>query len=180
MDDSLTLQPAHPLRDRLLRTTLVILRLVQYTSAALAVLVVIVTTIFWLLPDVADRYLNKTPAPDTLISFTGFALLALISIVMAFLMFGHLIKIVNTVGEGNAFTTENSERLRKIAYLSLGILGSEFVLAWVEFYQGSVMVNGRRWFDWDPSSIITILILFVLARVFEEGVRLNDEAQFTV
>lgn len=180
MDDSLTLQTARPLQDRLLRTTLVILRVVQYISAALAVIVTAAAAMFWLLPGKADRYLSKTPITDTPLSFTILILVMFGIAIMAFLMFGHLVKVVKTVGEGNAFTRENAERLRKIAYLSLGILASEFVLACIEyFYHGSTR-DGLRWFDWDPSSIITILVLFVLARVFEEGVRLNDEAQFTV
>jgi hypothetical protein len=167
-------------KDRLLRTTLIVLRIVQYFSAAASIFVIGITAIFWLFSSVANRYLDKTPEPDTLMSFTVFALAIAVASAMTFLMLGHLVKVVKTVGEGKAFTSENAARLRKIAYLSLGILASEFILAWVGYFYHESTRDGLRWFDWDPSSIITILVLFVLARVFEEGVRLNDEAQFTV
>jgi ABC-type multidrug transport system fused ATPase/permease subunit len=180
MDGSVALRPPNALKDRLMRTTLVVLRIVQYFSAAAAVFTAGITMAFWLFPNFASGYFKKTPFPDTLISFTFLTLTIFVSAVLTFVMFAHLVKIVKTVGEGNAFTTENAVRLRKVAYLSLGILASEFVVAWIGYFYHESTRDGLRWFDWDPSSIITILVLFVLARVFEEGVRLNDEAQFTV
>lgn len=180
MNDLLTRQPPNALQDRLLRITLVILSIVQYLSAAAAVGAAAIAAAFWLFPNVANGFLKKSPEPDTILSNTALLLTIVIAAALTFVMFGHLVKVVKTVGDGNAFTTENAIRLRKIAYLSLGILASEFMLAWIGyFYHGSTR-DGLRWFDWDPSSIITILVLFVMARVFEEGVRLNDEAQFTV
>jgi ABC-type multidrug transport system fused ATPase/permease subunit len=180
MNETLTLHPPNALKDRLLSTTLVILRIVQYLSAAAAAAVASIAAAFWLLPNVADDYLKKTPGPDTLMTNTALLLTIAIAATLTFMMFAHLVKVVKTVDEGNAFTTENAVRLRKIAYLSLGILASEFVLAWIGYFYHESTRDGLRWFDWDPSSIITILVLFVLARIFEEGVRLNDEAQLTV
>ncbi len=180
MNEAIALHPPNALKDRLLRTTLVILRIVQYFSAAAALFAAGITATFWLFSDLADEYFKETPFPDTLISFTSLTLTIVIAATLTFMMFAHLVKVVKTVGEGNAFTTENAVRLRKIAYLSLGILASEFVVAWIGYFYHESTRDGLRWFDWDPSSIITILVLFVMARVFEEGVRLNDEAQFTV
>ena len=180
MEKTLPLRQPKALQDRLLRTTLVILRVVQYLSAAAGAIAAGIVPAFWLLPDLADRLLKKSPEPDTLTSNTVLLLTIAIAAALTFVMLAHLIKVVKTVGDGNAFTTENAIRLRKIAYLSLGILASEFVLAWIGYFYHESTRDGLRWFDWDPSSIITILVLFVMARVFEEGVRLNDEAQFTV
>lgn len=180
MEDSLRSQLPNALQDRLLRTTLVILRIMQYLSAAAAAIAAFIAAAFWLLPSMANNILKKSPEPDTVMSNTALFLTITIAATLTFLMFAHLVKVVKTVGEGNAFTTENAIRLRKIAYLSLGILASEFVVAWIGYFYHESTRDGIRWFDWDPSSIITILVLFVMARVFEEGVRLNDEAQLTV
>ena len=180
MSDTLPLQPPNALKDRLLRTTLVVLRIVQYLSGAAAAIAAGIAAAFWLLPDLANSFLKKSPEPDTILSNTALFLTIVIAAVLTFVMFAHLVKVVKTVGEGNAFTTENAVRLRKIAYLSLGILASEFVVAWIGYFYHESTRDGFHYFDWDPSSIITILDLFVMARVFEEGVRLNDEAQFTV
>ena len=180
MRETLTLRPPNAMKDRLLRTTLVVLRIVQYLSGAAAAIAAAIATAFWVLPNVANLLLKKTPEPDTILSNTALLLTIAIAAVLTFVMFAHLVKVVKTVGEGNAFTTENAIRLRKVAYLSLGILASEFIVAWIGYFYHESTRDGLRWFDWDPSSIITILVLFVMARVFEEGVRLNDEAQFTV
>jgi ABC-type multidrug transport system fused ATPase/permease subunit len=179
MKEAVKPQPPNGLQDRLLRTTLVVLRIVQHLSAAAATFATIMAATVWLFPPVTDKFL-KSSAPGTLLSFTAAVVLGVIALFMTFLMFGHLIKVVKTVGEGKAFTTENAERLRKIAYLSLGALAAEFAFAAVNYFYNDSTRDGVRWFDWDPSSIITILVLFVLARIFEEGVRLNDEAQLTV
>jgi ABC-type multidrug transport system fused ATPase/permease subunit len=180
MKNGLRSQPPNALQDRLLRTTLVILRVVQYFSAAAAAVATVIVAVFWLFPDVTNRFLKKSPEPDTLMSNTALLLTFVIAAALTFMMFAQLVKVVKSVGEGNAFTTENAIRLRKIAYLSLGILASEFVVAWIGYFYHESTRDGIRWFDWDPSSIITILVLFVMSRVFEEGVRLNDEAQLTV
>ena len=179
MSDTLPLQPPNALNDRLLRTTLVVLRIVKYLTAAAGTFAAIMAATIWLFPPVTDKLLRSS-ASGTLLSFTAAIAMGVIALIMTFLMFGHLIKVVETVGEGKAFTTENAERLRKIAYLSLGTLAAEFAFAAVNYFYNDSTRDGLRWFDWDPSSIITILVLFVMARVFEEGVRLNDEAQFTV
>jgi ABC-type multidrug transport system fused ATPase/permease subunit len=180
MGNILRSRPPNALQDRLLRTTLVILRIMQYLSAAAAAIAAFIAAAFWLLPNMANNILKKSPEPDTVMSNTALFLTITIAATLTFLMFAQLVKVVQTVGEGNAFTTENAVRLRKIAYLSLGILASEFVVAWIGYFYHESTRDGIRWFDWDPSSIITILVLFVMARVFEEGVRLNDEAQLTV
>jgi ABC-type multidrug transport system fused ATPase/permease subunit len=179
MEETSRLRLPNRQQDRLLRTTLLVLRIAQYLSAVAAIITTIMTATTWLFPPVMDKFL-KSSAPGTLLSFTAATTIAVIAMIMTFFMFSHLIKVVKTVGEGNAFTTENAERLRKIAYLSLSTLAAEFVFAAVNYFYNESTRDGVRWFDWDPSSIITILVLFVLARVFEEGVTLNDEAQFTV
>jgi Protein of unknown function (DUF2975) len=180
MDARIAMERPSPGQDRLLRTTLAILRLAQFLTAAAIGLLVIFTAALWLFPALATHFFEKASVSYTLVSFSAEALAALFAGVMTFIVFDHLVKVVRTVDEGNAFTTENAVRLRKIAYLSLGILVAEFVLAAIGYFYHESTRDGIHWFDWDPSSIITILVLFVMARVFEEGVRLNDEAQLTV
>jgi hypothetical protein len=179
MNNALASQPKNSLKDGLLRTTIAILSIIRFLSAAAGGIFAVMIASMWLFPSVAEKVLN-TPGSGTLLSNTALFLTSAVTATMSFVMFGHLVKVVKTVAEGNAFTSENAERLRKIAYLSLGILASEFVMAWISYFYHESTRDGVPWFDWDPSSIITILVLFVLARVFEEGVRLNDEAQFTV
>lgn len=174
------LKSAAAMSDRLLHTTLVILRIGQFASAAAAIILCFSTAPFWLFPALRDAYMEKVSDPYALLLLTSAALSSAIMFGIVFMILSHLIRVVKTVSEGNAFTSKNAKRLRIIAYLIFSTLVIEFMLSLIYYFCVDSTRYGSRSFDWDPSSIITILILFVLARVFEEGVRLNDEAQFTV
>lgn len=179
MSDRLTQQSENALNDRLLSSTVVFLRTVQYLLAAFGGIIACLIAILWLLPSAKDEYM-KISGSDTLVSDSTIMILTTTVAIVIFFILSHLIKIVKTVGQSKPFTMENAERLRKIAYLSLGILAADFVTAAIDYCYNKVTLSDLIINYGDPSDIITILILFVLARVFEEGVRLNDEAQFTV
>lgn len=83
------------------------------------------------------------------------------------------LEMVATVGSGDPFVPANAERLKTIAWCLLitQLLGLSFgVMAGLMNAAGSSI-------DWDFSLTgwISVLLVFVLARVFEEGARMREE-----
>ncbi len=180
MKSSTPLHPPRASRDPLLRITLVILRVAQIICALAFALVVVFFLVSFVKPAFFEHVLltgsfGSTPLGVVITGVAGAA-----GVLLSLLLVGHLIKIAQSVGDGTPFITENADRLHKIAYLSVGLLVADIAITGVAYFSTG---RTRAYIDWtvfDPANIITILALFILARVFQEGVRLNDEAQFTV
>jgi Protein of unknown function (DUF2975) len=103
-----------------------------------------------------------------------------IALGMSLDLINQLIKILDSVKQGNPFIMENSLSLSRIGYILIGMKILNFIEK--EFLKFSSIKSDAElsYLDWLPSSIITIIVVFILARVFKEGVRLNDEARLTV
>jgi hypothetical protein len=110
------------------------------------------------------------------------SLLALI-LVMGFLAFRWLMRlrrIIDSVGEGDAFSIANAERLYSMGWLVVGIeilavpagVAAHFVTA--HFHRQHVEIG------FSLGGILMALVLFILARVFREGAAMREELEGTV
>jgi hypothetical protein len=90
------------------------------------------------------------------------------------IMLSRLLEMVGTVRAGAPFVPENAARLRVIAWCLL--LVQLFELSCGLFIR-MLSRAGADAGDWDPSlsGWIAVLLLFVLARVFEEGARIRAD-----
>ena len=132
---------------------------------------------------VAGEFARMGMSPSTL-PWVG-ALGALVAAVMAltFLFLRHLRRIIDSVAEGRPFDPANADRLRRMAWLSIG---AQLLLV--------PMTRLIFWFDAMPDkpnvhhnsdgvsigSIVLTLVLFVLARVFRTGAQIQDDLEGTV
>ncbi len=115
--------------------------------------------------------------------FMGMRLVALIGLcavaVVHFILI-RLLAIVDTVGVGDPFVMENAVRLSKIAWavlvLELMHLAVGITAASVSTPAAPFDINWR----FSPTRWVAVLLLFVLARVFEQGARMRDELEGTV
>lgn len=88
--------------------------------------------------------------------------------------------IVETVREGDPFLAVNATRLQLIAWAILGLellhLGVGIVRGWVS------SPAARLDLDWEFSLApwLAVLLLFVLARVFDQGAQMREELEGTV
>ncbi len=81
-----------------------------------------------------------------------------------------LLAIVASAGDGEPFLVENARRLRTIAWALLGLeVLHVLVTAW-----GHINV------DFSITGWIAVLLLFVLAQVFEQGARMRTDLEGTV
>lgn len=95
-------------------------------------------------------------------------------------VYTRLLSIVETVDAGDPFVGENAARLETIAW---AIVGLELMHVCVVILANGVRVGTQTVDVGDKFSVtrwLTILLLFVLARVFDQGTRMRDELSGTV
>jgi hypothetical protein len=84
------------------------------------------------------------------------------------------------VNAGDPFVAENAERLLTIAW---AIVGLELMHIGVVVLANGVWVGSQKVDIGGKFSVapwLTILLLFVLARVFDQGARMRDELEATI
>ena len=94
-------------------------------------------------------------------------------------MLSRLLAMIETVRAGDPFMPENAARLKTIAWCLLTV--QLFDLA-CGIFVGILSRAGAKDLDWNPSvsGWVAVLLLFVLARVFEEGARIRADLEAMV
>ena len=104
----------------------------------------------------------------------------LLAVPIAHLILGWLLRIVDTVDDGDPFVLPNARRLRAIAY---ALLALEVLHLAVGAIALGVSTEAQPLdLDWSfsPTRWIAVLLLFVLARVFDQGARMREDLAATV
>ncbi|KUO50898.1 MAG: hypothetical protein APF82_08590 [Sphingomonadales bacterium BRH_c42] len=99
-----------------------------------------------------------------------------------------LLRIIASVGEGEPFTRENSERLSRMGWIALGgqlasIPVGALVLWIASELKDLAAAHSLRIdadFGIDGEGILLVLILFILARVFRHGAAMREDLEGTV
>lgn len=94
-------------------------------------------------------------------------------------MVSRLLAMIETVRAGDPFAPENAARMRTIAWCLLVVQLFELACG---LFIGVLTRAGADIGDWDPSlsGWVAVLLLFVLARVFEEGARIRADLEAVV
>jgi Protein of unknown function (DUF2975) len=99
---------------------------------------------------------------------------------ITYVVFSRLLKIVESVRLGVAFTTDNAGRLRTIAWAMLGLellhICVVAIASAVSTKELPLRMNGNL----HVTGWLAILMLFVLAQVFLEGTRMREDLEGTV
>ena len=129
------------------------------------------------------RALGVEDGPGRATMVTGMRLIALLAIgavPLVQVVLRRLLDLVETVRLGDPFVAENAARLRRIAWAVLAMEVLHFAIVSVARYAS----EGGQPLDigWDFSlpRWITVLMLFVLAQVFEQGTRMREELEGTI
>ena len=110
------------------------------------------------------------------------ALLALI-LVMGFLSFRWLMRlrrIIDSVGQGDAFSNANAERLYNMGWLVVGIEALAIPAGIAAHYVTTHFDKSHIEIGFSLGGILMALVLFILARVFREGAAMREELEGTV
>lgn len=106
-------------------------------------------------------------------------LLGMAAGVCAHVIFGRMLAIVDTTVAGDPFSDANGQRLRVMGWAMLAIQLLDLGFGYISFL---IETGTDETFGWSPSigGWIAVLMLFVLARVFEQGARMRDDLAMTV
>ena len=104
----------------------------------------------------------------------------ILAVPVTHVVLARLLAIVHTVTTRNPFVAENAERLRTIAWAVLGLELLHLSVGAI----GAVLSRSTQSIDLDWNFSVTrwlaVLLLFVLATVFEHGAAMRDDLEGTV
>ena len=169
--------------DRPLAMSRTVLRLLVKLNVvfALGIFVLLMATLA--APTFLMEALGLGPARDggrLLLAMRGIMVVGILAAPVIHVVYTRLLAIVETVNAGDPFVVENGERLQTIAW---SIVTLQLMHVAVVILADGVRVGNDQIDIGDKFSItpwLTILLLFVLARVFDHGARMRDELAGTV
>ena len=91
-----------------------------------------------------------------------------------------LLSIVETVRAGDPFVTENASRLQTIAWSVLALELSRFVVVGIANSVSTATRPVHIDLNFSVTPWLAVLLLFVLARVFDHGARMREDLDGTV
>ncbi len=103
------------------------------------------------------------------------ALVMLPMIVFVDLLLRRLLAMIDTVRAGDPFVPENAVRMKTIAWCMLAIQLFGLVFAAMATLLNAA--GSRMEFEYSLSGWLAVLLLFVFARVFEEGTRIRGDLE---
>lgn len=161
------------------RTLLKIWRVVNLLSAAAFVLAVIVSFLFE--PAFRDYFERRAELdPDVVLPILRLWVVSALPVFAAVhIMVSRLLEMIETVRAGDPFLPGNAVRIRTIAWCLLAVQLFDLICG---IFIGILTRAGADLGDWDPSlsGWVAVLLLFVLARVFEEGARIRADLEAVV
>src|SRR6267143_111280 len=96
------------------------------------------------------------------------------------LTLSRLLTIIETVSVGNPFVVANAVRLRTIAWAMLGLELTHFAVGTVAALVSTTAAPLNIGWGFSLTRWLAVLMLFVLAQVFEQGARMREDLEGTV
>lgn len=157
-----------------------VLRILNWVCGALflALLVASVALMPLILDDLRERAASRDA--ETLLSAMRAAMLiGTGAVIAAHPLLARLIAMVRSVAAGESFAAANADRLRVIAWALLALQLLDLGFGYLS-YRFDAATGGALGWSVNVTGWIAVLLLFVLARVFEEGAAMRDELDATV
>ena len=99
---------------------------------------------------------------------------------IGYVVFSQLLRIVESVRTGQAFTTDNAGRLRTIAWAMVALEVLHICVVAIASAVSTKEVPVHIKDNFHITGWLSILMLFVLAQVFLEGTRMREDLEGTV
>jgi hypothetical protein len=169
--------------DRPLSLSRTLLRILVKLNIVFGVLIFALLTATFISAGPVFRALGAIPTPDSdglFFAMRGIMVIGILAAPVVHLVYTRLLAIVETVNDGDPFVSANAIRLQLIAW---SVLALELMHAGVIMLANTVTVGTEKVDIGGKFSVapwLTILLLFVLARVFDQGSRMRDELAATV
>jgi hypothetical protein len=167
---------------KVLGASRILLKIWRILNLAVAAAVVAMLLASFVFEPAFRGYFGRQPGLDTDVILPTMRLWVVIALPMfaaIHVMASRLLAMIETARAGDPFAPENATRMRTIAWCLLVV--QLFELACGIFIR-VLERAGADIGDWDPSlsGWVAVLLLFVLARVFEEGSRIRADLEAVV
>ena len=123
--------------------------------------------------------LASTSAP-LILGMRLIMVLGIAAVTVTHTVLARLLGIVDTVWIGDPFVVENAVRLRKIGWAMLGLEMLHLVVVFVAANVSTPKTPLDISWNLSLTRWLAVLLLFVLARVFEQGARMREDLEGTV
>lgn len=165
--------------DALTRVVLQIF-LVFNATVAIAALVALVATFAWEPAWVAHYAQRKSGlvGRDVVVALRWWIVVGWAVFPLLHQLIRKLIAMLDTVAAGDPFVPDNAKRLTRIAWLLLGLQVMHLVHGGFAKLLSSDEAPITWKFSW--SGWVAVLLVFILARVFEQGTRMRADLEGTV
>jgi hypothetical protein len=170
--------------NRILRVTkllvFVIMSFVAFGGVVLA-LVSVGLPLFW--SEALAEIAKERPGIDTsnlLTNLLSIFALGILVLGLIWTMMRKLLAIIDSVEDGNPFIIANAARLRAIGWLMVGVQIIGLPLATAAGNVADLFGENDVGFDLPLNGILAILLVFILAGIFERGAEMREELEGTV
>lgn len=113
------------------------------------------------------------------IALVGVLVIGSICAVPVHVIFTRIIAMIDTVRAATPFAPVNADRLRQIAWAMLALQIIDLGYGWFATRLSAATGEFMAW-QFSITGWLAVLLLFVLARVFQQGAALQDEIEGTV
>ncbi|HYG46329.1 MAG TPA: DUF2975 domain-containing protein [Allosphingosinicella sp.] len=166
---------------QLLGVSRILLRIWRVLNIAVAAGFVLLLLASFVFEPSFREYYSRRPALDAEViipTLRAWVVLGMPMFAAVHVLISRLVAMVDTVRAGEPFVPENAARMKTIAWCLLGI--QLFDLACGVF--AGILSSAGAPVEWSPSlsGWVAVLLLFVLARVFEEGARIRADLEAMV
>lgn len=168
-------------RDPLLAVVRIMLGIAMGLAAVgAAAFAVAIPLIFAWRGKVVAELVGKGAPPEIIWAIAALLAMSMVVAILGFFFLRHLNRMIASVGEGDPFVPVNADRLRAMAWLSLGIQAITVPMAGIGDWAARVTQDWHFRVEFSVSGLLLSLVLFVLARVFREGARMRADLDGTV
>lgn len=166
-----------------LRASRVVLKVLLIANLLLGVTILGLLIASWLAEEMVMTALGVRAAAgsaDFISGMKAVMLVGIASVPLAYVVLQRLLAIADTVGLGDPFVAANARRLKAIAWALLGLQLLQMVAAAVAAAVSSDANTLRIEWPSDVAGWLAVLLLFVLAGIFDHGTRMRDDLEGTV
>ena len=159
-----------------------LLRVLVPLNIVFGVLIFALLVVTFVSPPLMAAVAGERPGASPML-IPGLRLLAVIglcAIPLAHVLYTRLLAIVRSVRAANPFVPENAVRLQTIAWALLGLQLLHLAAGAVAWLASSKTAPVDIDWNFSVTGWLAVLLVFVLARVFDHGTKLREDLEGTV
>ncbi|MEQ1508880.1 MAG: DUF2975 domain-containing protein [Sphingopyxis sp.] len=167
----------------MLKTSRWILRVLNWLNWGIGVPIVVILALVTTIgaqPFIAAGGTAGVSHPQEILTLLRWMVILMVPVIaLAHIIFTRLIAIIDTVPRGGAFTAANARRLRTIAW---ALLGTQIIDLIFGINSAATSMRTGEYIGWSfgLTGWIAVLLLFVLARIFDAGAAMQADLEGTV